>query len=409
MNEEVFNILVVGIDLVALAHSARRAGYVVHAADYFGDLDLRQTCKRCISIVQQRQGLSTGRLESNFRPEAFLGMARALSDEVQIDALLISSGLDDHFDVLHELNELIPIVGNSPDIIRRVRVRDTFFRELERLGIPHPLTSVARSIEEAISSARETGYPVVLKPLEGFAGSAVRVVEDQRQLERTFRDVDSHGVGGILVQEYICGVHASVSFLAAPTGAKILSVNEQLLGLKKVHQHEPFGYCGNIVPIHVKGSTRKKCENIAERISYRFGLRGSNGIDLVISKSGILNVIEVNPRFQGTLECVERALGLNLVRAHINACFDGSLPRRIPEPAEFVTRLILYAPVRASAPDLRVFENVRDIPLPGAIIEEGEPLCSIITVGNRRSGSLRRAYDGADSIYRMLSQHSNSM
>jgi len=404
VRREIRNVLVVGVDLVGLALSARRAGYRVYAADYFGDLDLGRACEECLSIVQQRAGESAGRIESKFQPDAFLEMAESLSERAGMDAVLLSSGLDDHFDVLRELNELVGILGNPPETIRKVRGRDTFFEGLRRLGIQHPHTTVANSLDEARSSAKDAGFPVVLKPLEGFAGSAVRRAENQRQLEKAFHEVKTLSEGGVLIQEHIGGTHASISFMASPAGVRVLSLNEQLLGLPEVHQREPFGYCGNVVPLQAAEATERECRRIAEEIGRHFGLMGSNGVDVVISESGVPFVIEVNPRFQGTLECVERALGLNLVRTHIDACIRGCLPPRPAVPTEFFTRLILYAPGRVAAPDLTAFEEVRDIPLPGAIIEGGEPLCSIITEGKRRCASLGRAREKADSIYNMLSQ-----
>ena len=142
------NLLLVGMDLVGLANSAKRAGYGVYAADYFGDRDLRKVCDGCKSILKQRDGKSSGSIESNFDPNAFLKMAKSLSEKKQMDAILLSSGLDDSFEVLCELNELVDIVGNKPDTIRKIRDRDVFFRELKRLRIPHPYTSVADSLEE---------------------------------------------------------------------------------------------------------------------------------------------------------------------------------------------------------------------------------------------------------------------
>ncbi|MFQ6054182.1 MAG: ATP-grasp domain-containing protein, partial [Candidatus Bathyarchaeia archaeon] len=159
-----------------------------------------------------------------------------------------------------------------------------------------------------------------------------------------------------------------------------------------------------IVPLEVGSPTLRACERIVDKLSSRFELRGSNGVDVVISEDGVPYVVEVNPRFQGTIECVERALGLNLVRMHVNACIGGFLPPRLRTPSTFFTRLILYAPERAAAPDLTRFRDVRDIPLPGVIIEGGEPICSVITEGRGRSTSLSRAYSRAGSIYGMLSR-----
>jgi predicted ATP-grasp superfamily ATP-dependent carboligase len=384
MDEGIHKILVIGVDLTALAYAVSRAGYKVFAADYFGDLDLRKVCKGYSSILQQRAGKSTGRIESNFDPRAFLRMGKSLIEKEQIDVILLSSGLEDSFNVLHELNELVEILGNK------------------RLGIPHPTSIVVNSLEDAKTSAKDLGFPVVLKPLEGFAGFAIRKAERNSQLEKMFQIIEQLSTKGVLIQEYIEGTDASISFIASSTGVRILTLNEQLIGLRELYQHEQFGYCGNIVPLEVEEPTRKVCEHIVEKISTRFDLRGSNGIDVVISKSGTPKVIEVNPRFQGTQECVERVLGVNLVKMHIDACVHGSLPIYSEIFSKSATRLILNAPRRVATPDLTFFEGVRDIPLPKTIIEEGEPLCSVIADGEEREISLKNAKEKADTIYRML-------
>jgi len=404
MDGEIRNLMVVGVDLVGLARSAKRAGYRVYAVDYFCDLDLRAVCEECLSVRRQEIGVSAGGIKSDTDSQAFLRMAKSMSENHQIDATLISSGLDDHPDVLNELNGLAEIVGNHPDAIRRVRRRESFFGELRRLEIPHPVTSVVHSLEEAESSAKDVGFPVVLKPLEGFAGLDVRKAEGPRQLETMLREVESISGDGVVIQEHIPGTPASISLMASRSGSEILSINEQLLGLREVHQREPYGYCGNIVPLRIREPTAGACEHIVEKVSSHFNLRGSNGVDIVIRDDGNPYVIEVNPRFQGTLECVERYLGANLVKMHIDACIHDHLTDIPGMPTGFITRLILYAQERAVAPDLTAFEDVRDIPSPGGVIEEGGLICSVITEGRSRLSSFKRSLEKAYSIYGVLFQ-----
>jgi predicted ATP-grasp superfamily ATP-dependent carboligase len=50
----------------------------------------------------------------------------------------------------------------------------------------------------------------------------------------------------------------------------------------------------------------------------------------MIIKNGEVYVIEINPRFQGTFEASEAALGINMAQAHIMAC-EGELIE-IPYP-----------------------------------------------------------------------------
>jgi len=394
---------VVGIDIVSIAKSAKEAGYKIYAADYFGDIDLRRVCSGYEAIIEQKRGKSCGRMESKFKTEAFLKMTKSLLQRFKIDAILLSSGLDDYFDVLYGLDELAPILGNPPEVIERVRKKTGFFKELKRLGITHPETEIVKNVDEAKTAAVEIGYPVVVKPIRGFGGLGIRTVQNSNEMERAFFEV-SLVAKDVLVQKFINGIHASVSFLVADKDVEVLTLNEQLLGLRFLFQQEPFGYCGNIVPLYFADSVLEKCKSIAEKIALHFGLNGSNGIDLVISKEGKPHVVEVNPRFQGTVECVERVLGINLVESHINACLYGSLPKIKEKKPTFCTRLILYAPKRVIAPNLTGFREVRDVPLPGIIIEKGEPLCSIITEGKNRKISFQKAKKIAKSIYAILHQ-----
>ena len=386
--------------MVSIAKSAKEAGYKVYAADYFGDIDLRRVCSGCEAIIEQKRGKSCGRMESKFKTEAFLKMTKSLFQRCKIDAILLSSGLDDYFDVLYGLDELAPILGNSPEVIERVRKKPGFFKELKRLGITHPETEIVKNVDEAEAAAVEIGYPVVVKPIRGFGGLGIRTAQNSNEIERAFLEASLVGKD-VIVQEFNKGVHASVSFLVAEKNVKILTINEQMLGLRFLSQQEPFGYCGNIVPLHFANSILESCRRITEKISFHFGLKGSNGIDLVISEDGTPYVMEVNPRFQGTLECVERVLGMNLVKSHIYACLHDSLPTLKEKTSNFCTRLVLYAPERIVAPDLTVFPEVRDVPLPGVIIEKREPLCSIITAGKNRELSFQKAKKLAQLIYSM--------
>jgi predicted ATP-grasp superfamily ATP-dependent carboligase len=257
-------------------------------------------------------------------------------------------------------------------------------------------------INEAKIQAKDMGYPVVLKPTKGFAGMGIRKADNINSLEREYAYLDNWNTQGILIQEFVEGTHASASFLASKKGVKVLTVNEQLLGLKEVFQVEPFGYCGNIVPLTVSDLALAKCKKIVIQISQRFNLLGSNGIDFVLDEDGTPNLIEVNPRFQGTLECVEQVLGINLVNLHLEACQIGSIPRDIYKPKQFCSRLILYAPQKVTVPDLTRMMKVRDIPIPSSIVEGGEPLCSIISSGESRKSSLKSAMNKAEKIYKLL-------
>lgn len=398
---DIHNVLVMGIDVVSLAASARKAGYQVCAVDYFGDQDLKRLCRESRSIVKQRTGETCGQLSTDFSPEVLFQLAKGLLRKVGLDAVLLSSSLDDSPDVLFELDDLIPILGNHPNVVKKVRDKMKFFQELERLGVPYPETATAENLEEARGEAKNIGYPVMVKPSKGFGGAGIRKTKGPEEIEQAFRGASLLD-DKVLIQEYISGIAASASLISSANGAITLTLNEQLLGMSEMGQREPFGYCGNVVPLQVIEAVADRCKGIVERVASHFNLVGSNGIDFVISKEGVPYVVEVNPRFQGTLECVERTLNVNIVKAHVEACVRGKLPIIEKSPSAFCVRLILFAPQRSVVSDLSVFEEVRDIPLPGVIVEEGEPVCSIVVNGANRNSSLRKARMITGLIYKSL-------
>jgi len=399
--EDIRNVLVMGLDVVSLASSARKAGYQVYAVDYFGDQDLKDLCRKTRSIIRQRAGETCGQLNTNFSPRALIQLTKDLLKSNEVEATLLSSGLEDSSEVLFELNDLVPILGNPPDVIQKVRNKTKFFQELERLGIPHPETATAKNFEEAREKSKDLGFPVVVKPFKGFGGAGVREARNAQELKKAFRDAALFD-NKVLIQEHVSGTPASASLISSTDKAVVLTLNEQLLGMREVGQREPFGYCGNVVPLLATTTITDACKSVVGKVVLHFGLVGSNGVDLVVSEEGVPYVMEVNPRFQGTLECVERVLRTNIVRAHVDACVEGILPTISKKTSIFCIRLILFAPQRSIAPNLSTFNGVRDIPLPGVIIEKGEPVCSIVVEETSRDSSLRKAKKLTKSILKSL-------
>lgn len=393
------NVLVIGLDSVALAHSARRAGFKVFAVDFFGDQDLQKTCESTLSIVKQKAGESCGRLETDFSPDKFLVLAREIFARHRVDGIFLTSGLEDSPKILSELNALVPIIGNHPRTIENVRGKVEFSNQIRKLDINHPDTKSVETPEEAKQAAKDIGYPILVKPLRSLGGSGIRLAENRTQLDEILQRISPFPLG-ILIQEYIIGNNLSVSFVSTGKTSLVLALNEQLLGMQEVGQKEPFGYCGNIVPASIDEGIAKKCANLVQRITTHFNLLGSNGIDLVVPEHGSPYVIEVNPRFQGTLECVEKSLGINLAKAHLDACIKETLPSwKDASPSKVCVRLILYARHRSLVPDLSGFDGVRDIPQPRAIVEDGEPLCSIVTTERTRESAMEKSMRLARRIY----------
>ncbi len=394
--DSIESFLAIGIvDVGGIARSGNSVGYDMYTIDYFGDLDVKNFSKKSLSIIKE---YGYRKEDRTILSNKLLKLVKKLINKNRIDFILLSSGLDDDYDFLYNLNELIPIMGNHPSVFRTVRDKEFFFKSLKQMDLSYPKTCIVKNFNEGLHAAMDVGFPIILKPLSGYGGFGVKKIIDKKGLKKFFKMELNEPY---LVQEHIAGIPASISLLADGTRAQILTINEQLLGLKEFGQKEEFVYCGNIVPLRINDDKKKECEKITSRITDHFNLKGTNGIDIIISnQKKEIYVIEVNPRFQGTLECLENFLNLNLIELHKKACLNRDIKKcNYPLESIFYMRAILYAKTNIIAFDLSDYDFVRDIPYPGFKINKGDPICSIISCSTNREKSLENLELLAKNIY----------
>ncbi len=78
----------------------------------------------------------------------------------------------------------IRFIGPPPDVIRLMGVKDKARTCMAEAGVPTLPGSqgVLASVDEALSTAREIGYPVILKASAGGGGRGMRIVRDPSEL-----------------------------------------------------------------------------------------------------------------------------------------------------------------------------------------------------------------------------------
>jgi len=368
-------VLIVGQSVRHIASSAARAGFEVAAADCYRDLDLAESVSKsflleCDPSIPGDLARSAGEL-----------IRRAI-DGGSIDAVVLGPGVEE-MEV-----EGVRVLNNPPEKMREVSDKLWLARWLEREGYASVPTW-------PLGEGREgSEFPLMAKPRKGAGGAENRLV---------FSDGDLALLeGDLIVQDFVEGIPASVSVIADGEDAVAISANEQLIGTSWLGG-SGFRYCGNISPLD-----RPRCDlvvadmiRIAEEIAAQLHLAGSNGVDFILTESGPV-VLEVNPRFQGSLDAVEISTGMNLFRAH-QLSFEGRIPRR-PKPRGFGGRAILFArdDLKIEA-DLRSAGNwVADVPRPVSFAKRGDPVASIKSFGKERGEALDLLRQRSSMIYGAL-------
>jgi len=326
-------VLIAGNNVRNVAESARKAGYEVHAVTKFVDADLKIYCESIEGVDAEGGVLIKKLIEEK-------------AENINARIVLCSG-----FETLNVKGDLL---CNEPGIAERVADKLKFYRTLEKAGLPYP---------DLIGSDEGIG---LVKPRKGGGGEEVRVSEDVPE--------------GCIKQRFIPGIPCSVSLIASEGKAVPVACNFIYAGWREMNA-TGFRYSGNLTPLIVDKEKRKEMERLAAEAVELFDLVGSVGVDFVLAEKPY--ILEINPRFQGSLDCIELSHDLNLFKMHVGA-FEGKVPEKV-KPKRYAGRAVLFAPA-----DLRIVEDVKgnpffaDVPVRGDVYRKDEPLVSILAAGNSK-------------------------
>lgn len=363
-------VLVIGVNTRHIACSASRAGYTVYTLGRFNDVDLKACSDR--SVIHDMPDVHDLDL-----PE-LIPLFRTL---LPVDFIVLGPGFEHLGNWVEEITGNVPVLNNPPHIFTNISDKAWLAKKLKILNLPHPFTVSLDSLKTPEDWTG--GYPAIIKPRFGAGGMENRLVIDLKDLEMTMNVLDS---GQYLLQEYIKGTVTSVSIISTGKQAVAIAVNEQLAGIDTL-TGMPFAYCGNITPYisEYNDWMRETSMNLAKELA----LVGSNGVDFIITDKGPV-VLEVNPRFQGSIDTVERSTGLNIFRLH-HGSFQGKLPV-CGDSQCFSIKTIFFAPRRLVV-EKRVYDylvqcynegTAADVPSKGTVCEKDEPVVSFLSEGNSR-------------------------
>jgi len=340
-------VLIAGFATRHVAQSASRAGYEVCTVDHFCDQDLTLYTKD----REKFEDLAD-------LPDAIDRICQRNS----FDFFVPTSGAE-------TLPVPVPLMGTPHTVIRRL---------MDKLDIQHFFESLNVPVPRILPDGE---YPAMVKPRSGAGGWRNAVIRNDTEMaawRELYEDVPH------IRQEIVKGDAASVCCVATGSAAMAVTTNEQIL--RGGDGESMFGFSGSVTPCNHPRAGEMAA--LAERIAAASGGVGTIGVDFVIGDNGPV-AIEVNPRFQGTVDTVEMACGCSLFNLHMDAC-RGILPRVRSQARRVAVRKILFADrnmtVRADLSLLKEF--VSDIPWPGTFFEEEQAVVSVHGWGPDREAAL---------------------
>ena len=346
------NLLLIAQSARMLAQSAARGGFCCCTIDFFADSDTRRYAGQCIPMTPGADG---------FDEAALLVTVEDLAFSDKEFSLIFGSGIDSRPMLVEKLAEKRKLLGNTPATLKKFNHPQAFFGLLEQLGIPYPETRF-------VPPDQAKGW--LIKPGCSEGGKGVVFCANNPQ-----------SANGVYYQRLTQGDAYSLLFLSNGKENRAIGFNTQWTA--KHEPAQPFLFAGAINRTDLTELQRSAVEEYATKLTAASGLVGLNSLDFVLS-GGVCQVLEVNPRPSATMALYDEDFTQGLLALHIAAC-RGELPPPVSHNGPVRAVWIVYSQSAALIPvDFHWPEECADIPNPGAKIEAGQPLCSLLVRGENR-------------------------
>ena len=326
-----------------LAQAAKRAGAEIVVADLFGDVDTR-------SLAPWHQ--LPGSLEGGIDGEQLIEWVASL--KVRPSGIVYGAGLEGYPELLRELGQIAPLVGNSPEIVAAIKDPFAFASLLKRLDLPHP----------EVATSPRPGTPWLRKRRGGSGGTHIEAATSATASSAHY------------FQAVTAGSAISALFVANGRAARVLGLSTQWTAPTPTR---PFRYGGCAGPVHVAPEFAAEIERTCQGITAESGLVGLNSLDMLVGDD-TFTILEVNPRPGATLDVFDDAGGPSLWECHLGGV-RGELPASVPANTRGArAAMVVYADEARHIPaSFEWSAGIADVPAPNSRISEGMPICTVIT------------------------------
>ena len=237
----------------------------------------------------------------------------------------------------------VNILGTDVDAIDRSEDRERFQELVEKLDLKQPMNTTVRNTEEALISASNIGYPIVVRPSYVLGGRAMQLVHNDNELEIYLKEaVEVSNKKPILLDSYLTdAIEIDVDVIS--DGVNIL-IGGILQHIEQAGIHSGDSAC-SLPPYNLSIEIINELERQSINIAKELNIIGLMNIQFAVKDQEIF-IIEVNPRASRTVPFISKAISSSLVMAASKAMIGKSLldqnfSNKLPDSLYFVKEAVL--------------------------------------------------------------------
>ncbi|MFT5533811.1 MAG: urea carboxylase [Burkholderiaceae bacterium] len=220
----------------------------------------------------------------------------------------------------------VVFIGPTPHQLRAFGLKHTARELAQQADVPLlPGTGLLDSVAQALTSATQIGYPVMLKSTAGGGGIGMRLCSDAQELDAAYTSVkhlseNNFKNGGIYLEKFVAHArHVEVQIFGDGRGG-VVSLGERDCSVQRRHQKviEETPAPG------LSDATRKALAETAVRLTASLSYCSAGTVEYVLdADSGAFYFLEVNTRLQVEHGVTEEVFGVDLVEWMIRAATEG--------------------------------------------------------------------------------------
>lgn len=231
-----------------------------------------------------------------------------------------------------ELCEAVQLkfIGPSYQSIQKMGIKDVAKEEMKRANVPVVPGSdgLVTSIEHAIETANQIGYPVIIKATAGGGGKGIRIARDEEALINGYKMTQQEaetafGNGGLYLEKYIENFrHIEIQIIGDEHG-NVIHLGERdctiQRRMQKLVEESPS-------PI-LTPEKRKEMGDAAVRAAKAVGYYNAGTIEFIYDlDDDAFYFMEMNTRIQVEHPVTEAVTGVDLLKLQLKVAMGETLP-----------------------------------------------------------------------------------